>query len=486
MTREQPQKRKPIHRGDSEFLPAAIEILETPASPVRAALIWLICLFAALSLIWAYFGKFDIIATAQGKVQPVGRVKIVQSEEPGRIVFAKASNGTLVTKDEILIELDPTTAKAEEQALDLRLQALTGEIIRRQAVRETIRTWAAGDALSSSGLEGSRPVFPGFIGAAIAEREQSLYETELRKLSDTIANLSAQYQKAAAQVESLDNTIAAQQVFVSTLAERVAMRSRLVEAEAGTKAIMIDAQEALLEGERDLVSRRGERREAASALEVIKTEAASQFSIFSSENMLRLSDALREADQVKQELAKAKRKLAAMTIRSPEAGTVQASAITTVGQVLSPATELMRIVPADQKLEIEAFIPNRDIGFVAAGQEAVIKVEAFPFTRFGILHGEVSRVATDAIPEPDARQLEEMSSGPLQSLVPVTNVQRVQNLVYPVVIEPRETALNVNGKIVPLAPGMTVTIEVKTGQRRILEYLFSPLAEITSTAMGER
>ncbi|MCO6179347.1 HlyD family efflux transporter periplasmic adaptor subunit [Ciceribacter sp. RN22] len=114
-------------------------------------------------------------------------------------------------------------------------------------------------------------------------------------------------------------------------------------------------------------------------------------SAFLVDNMQRLAEALREVDQVKQDLAKANRKRMAMTIGSPETGIIQASAITAVGQVLAPGTELMRIVPMNQKLEIEAYLPNRDIGFVQAGQEAVIKVEASPFTRYGILHGKVIR-----------------------------------------------------------------------------------------------
>lgn len=478
---------KQTNRADNEFLPAAIEILETPASPVRAAMIWLICLLAALSLIWAYFGKFDIVATAQGKIQPVGRVKIVQSEEPGRVVVANGANGTHVEKGDILVELDPTVARAEAQALRLRLDALKAEIARRRSQRQTVAAWAKTDIWSATG--GPRPstiAFPPETAASTAEREQQLHDAELIKLSQTIANLTAQRRKGIAQVDRLEQTIVAQKTFVSTLSQRVSMRSKLVDAEAGTKAAMIDAQETLLEAERDLVSHKGEHQEARTALDVLKSEADSQLGLFQAENMQRLAEALREAEQAEQELTGASRKLAAMTIRSPETGIVQASAITTVGQVLSPGTELMRLVPSGQKLEIEAYLPNRDIGFVGAGHEAVIKVEAFPFTRYGILKGRVTRIATDAIPEPDARQLEEMSSGNLQSAVPVSNAQRVQNLVYPVVIEPLETNIMVSGKAVPLAPGMTVTVEIKTGQRRILEYLFSPLAEVASGAMKER
>ncbi|SDN74309.1 HlyD family type I secretion periplasmic adaptor subunit [Ensifer sp. YR511] len=487
MNVHQPRPKKPVSRADQEFLPAAIEILETPASPVRAAMIWLICLLAALSLIWAYFGKFDIVATAQGKIQPIGRVKVVQSEEPGRVIAANAVNGARVEKDAILIELNPTTAKAEERALALRLEALQAEIARRQTLNDVVGMWAQASAWERAGGPSNRAIkFPEQTSKILQAREQQVYAAEIAKLVSTIANLRAQLGKGQAQIERLAGTIAAQQVFVATLAQRVTMRSKLVDAEAGSKAAMIDAQETLLEAERDLASQRGEAKEAEIALDVIKSEGASQFSQFLADNTQHLAEAQREADQTDQELAKANRKLSAMTIRSPETGVIQASAITTVGQVLSPGTELMRIVPTGQKLEIEAYLPNRDIGFVEAGQEAVIKVEAFPFTRYGVLHGKVIRVATDAIPEPDARQTEESSSASLQTSVPFSNAQRMQNLVYPVVIEPIETDILVDGRAVPLSPGMSVTVEVKTGQRRILEYLFSPLAEVSSSAMKER
>jgi hemolysin D len=487
MRRSSIRQGKHPNRADNEFLPAAIEILETPASPVRAAMIWLICLLSAFALVWAYYGKFDIVATAQGKIQPIGRVKVVQSEEPGRVITANAVNGSRVQKGEVLVELDPTTARAEEQALKLRLDALRGEIFRRNAQRDTVAALARTDIWSGANRPLRRIItFPREIFASTVEREQQLYNAEMAKLSGAITSLKAQYSKSVAQIERLERTIAAQQTFVATLSRRVSMRSRLVDVEAGTKAAVIDSQETLQEAQRDLVSHQGEYQEAKAVLGVLKSEADSQFSIFQSDNMQRQSEALREVEQVEQELAKASRRLSAMTIRSPETGVVQASAITTVGQVLASGTELMRIVPSDRKLEIEAYLPNRDVGFVAAGDDVVIKVEAFPFTRYGILHGRVDRVATDAIPEPDARQLEETSSRTLESTVPVTNAQRVQNLVYAVVVEPIDRSISVNGKAVALTPGMAVSIEIKTGQRRILEYLFSPLTEIASGAMKER
>jgi len=131
-------------------------------------------------------------------------------------------------------------------------------------------------------------------------------------------------------------------------------------------------------------------------------------------------------------------------------------------------------------LDQQAYIPNSDIGFVSVGQPAVVKIEAFPFTRYGVIHGRVTAVATDAIPEPDANQLAGSPTKLPQATVPTANVQRVQNLVFPVTIKLDSSVMNVDGNSVTLSPGMAATAEIKTGRRGILEYLFSPIVEVTS------
>jgi hemolysin D len=173
-------------------------------------------------------------------------------------------------------------------------------------------------------------------------------------------------------------------------------------------------------------------------------------------------------------LIKASKRRQSTTILSPIEGVVQASAITTVGQVVGAGAELMRIIPGDSALEVEAYLPNRDIGFVAIGQPVVVKVEAFPFTRYGTVNGRVTGVARDAIPEPDAGQLEGDPAKVLQNAVPVANAQRVQNLVFSVTVKLDTGDIDVEGRRQPLSPGMSVTVEVKTGSRRILEYRPAP------------
>jgi hemolysin D len=174
-----------------------------------------------------------------------------------------------------------------------------------------------------------------------------------------------------------------------------------------------------------------------------------------------------------------------MTLRSPIDGAVLGLTVTTVGQVLTVGEEVMRIVPEDAALEVEGYLPNKDIGFVHPGATAVLKIDLFPFTRYGTIAAEVTRVGHDAIPEPEAQATE---SNGTQSQKPglFTPAERTQNLVFPVTLKLDKTAVTVDGESVPLKPGMSVKIEIATGSRRILEYFLSPLVEVASEAIRER
>jgi hemolysin D len=159
--------------------------------------------------------------------------------------------------------------------------------------------------------------------------------------------------------------------------------------------------------------------------------------------------------------------------------------IANVGQVVTSGQEVMRVVPEDSTLEIEAYVMNRDIGFVNVGQEAVVKVESFPFTRYGSVKAHVIRIAKDAIPSPDASAIE---GDPARASAAsgFAGGERTQNLVFAVVLRPDVSSIAVDGVDQPLTSGMAVTVELKTGARRLLEYVFSPLVEVASRAMRER
>jgi hemolysin D len=197
-----------------------------------------------------------------------------------------------------------------------------------------------------------------------------------------------------------------------------------------------------------------------------------------------LSDAEKKADEFSQDLIKAEQKSSERRLRSPIDGTVQQLAIHTVGGVVTPAQQLMVIVPANSHLEAEAMISNRDIGFVSAGQAAEVKIDTFNFTRYGLLQGKVVSVSQDAIvrDKPNAKADASKSGGALSD----SSEPEGQELLYSARVSIDATQMQIEDKMVNLAPGMAVTVEIKTGTRRLIEYLMSPLLRYRHESLRER
>ena len=477
-----PPARVKSTRADQEFLPAALEILERPPSPAGMAIMGAIGLLAVLAVIWSYFGRIDVIATAQGKIQPTGRVKVIQPLETGKVVALNVQNGQHVAAGAVLAELDAAEAAADEASYAAGLSSYRAEIARR---RTAIAKVEAGDITSTRIIDWSQADPGRSIPALIRQREERNLAGDLGQLSGAIGSLAAQLNAKKLEQASLSDTIASQARLIAILQERVNIRSDLVDKQSGTKSAVLDARESLMTQQTNLFVQKGQLSTAVGAAKVLESDIGKTRDTFVAENSQKLADAERQADDLQQKLAKARSRLQHMSLSSPISGTVQALTLTTIGQVVTTSEELMRVVPDGGDIEIEAYLPNKDIGFVKTGQEAVIKVESFPFTRYGTITAKVIRVATDAIPEPDAVQTE---GGPSRQQRPgaFAGAQRTQNLVFPITLQLSQAQIMADGVMVNLSPGMAVSVEVQTGRRRILEYLFSPLVEVSSEAMHER
>ncbi|RYC32648.1 HlyD family type I secretion periplasmic adaptor subunit [Lichenibacterium minor] len=467
-----------LSRGDHEFLPAALEILETPLSPVRSGMIVTICAFVLVALVWSWFGRVDIIATAQGKIQPVGRTKTVQPLETGKVAAIAAENGARVRAGDVLVRLDPGQAQADEATLQADVGSEKAEVLRRT----TALMLAAKRALG--------PVpqirFDADTSPAIAVREQRVLAQDVAQLASAVASLDGQVKEKTAERDRLKGTIDAQQLLVATLKERVDMRQTLEASKSESRAKVIDALELMQTQQATLASERGQVGEIEASLGRLARDIEKSYASFSAENAQKLADAERLMDENVEKLGKARLKTADMTLRSPIDGTVSGSTVTSVGQVLTVGEQVMQIVPVDSKLEVECYLPNSDIGFVRRDQQAVVKVDSFPFTDYGTIDGQVTRVAHDAIPQPDADQREQNPAAAAKEGGMFGGAQRFQNLVFPVTLTMDRTSMNSEGADVPLVPGMAVTVEIKTGTRRILSYLFSPILQVTTTAFRER
>jgi hemolysin D len=456
-----------------QFLPAALEILETPASPVGRMVAATIILFFAIAIAWAILGHVDIIATASGKIVPTGRTKTIQPLETGIVSAIHVQDGDRVTAGQVLIELDRTVTQAERRHVAQDLVASQLDVARLMALRD--------------GFSGTMPVDltppAGAIETDIARARSSMKAQASEQLAK-IASIDRQIEQKAAEFQSTTATIAKIDASLPLVEESAAIRRKAMEIQYGNHIAYLEAQTRLVEQRNERMVQERKLVEVEAARQALEQQVEQTRAGYERQVLSDLSDAQKKVDELGQDLVKAERKSSEQILRSPIDGTVQQLALHTVGGVVTPAQQLMVVVPADSKLEAEAMISNRDIGFVSAGQAAEVKIDTFNFTRYGLLQGRVVSVSQDAIvrDKPNAKAGTSKPGGALSD----SSEPDGQELLYSTRISLDGTQMQVEDKLVNLAPGMAVTVEIKTGTRRIIEYLMSPLLRYRHESLRER
>jgi len=466
-----------LHAEDREFLPMVLEILDAPPSPVAITFIWLICAVFAAAFAWAYFGQLDVYAVAAGKIQVAGRSKVVQPSEPGKVVEVLVQNGDLVREGDPLLKLDATDTAADQARLTEDIMAVDAEVSRRRA------------AIAAAGQPQSTPPpieFKPGTKDYVRLREQGVLAADLAQLAASLQTLEAQAAQYHAAEQRLEASIAERSKLLALSGERVKMRQDLDKMGSGSRAQVIDA---LTQHETELtqqVSEQGQLKETLANIKVVERKIAEATAQFVAEQHQKLAEAERKRTELAQDLIKASSKNTRMVITAPASGNIEQLAVTTVGQTVTTGQVLMTIVPHDAPLEIQALVLNRDIGFVHSGQAAVIKVDAFPFTRYGTVDGHVTTVSADAIDMRDAPNLSDAPAAVKPQGAVANSAASTPILVFPATVQLDKHSIDVDGKQMQLRPGMTVSVEIKTDKRRIIDYVLSPLREMASSTGHER
>ncbi len=457
-------------RTELEFLPAALEIVETPASPVGRAIAATIILFFVAALSWAVFGRVDIIATASGKIVPTGRTKVIQPFETGVVRAIEVRDGQMVKAGEVLVELDPTIDAAESDRFAKELLAARLDVNRLRALLEDVDDPAA----SFVAPDGASPAQQLLQRTLLANQVEE-YRAKLANLDRQIAQAEASRTEAAAEVQKLG-------LAIPLLKRRVDALGFLVERGWGQKLQHLQLQQDLVEHQQELQAQQAKLVEMSAALAGLQEQRRQAGAEFRRTNLSDLSQAEQKAASLQEQLVQAKEHRRLQTLTAPVDGTVQQLAVHTVGGVVTPAQQLMVLVPADSHLEVEAMVSNRDIGFVHEGDAVAIKVDTFNFTRYGLLHGEVQSISQDAIerekPQDKASQKPAATSD--------SSEPEGRELVYDARVSLDRTQMQVDDRLINLSPGMAVTVEIKTGSRRLIDYLVSPLMRYRNEAMRER
>lgn len=464
-------------RDETEFLPAALEVVETPASPAGRAMAATLIAFFTIALLWACIGSVNIVATAQGKIVPTGRVKVIQPFETGVVRAILVQDGQQVKKGAVLIEIDSTISEAERDRLQKAYMDAALDAARLKASLST----AADPTTDFVPPEGATP-------DQIA-LQKTLLVSQVSSIRAKLAGLDQQIAQNEGNEAAVQSTIAKITDALPYLQKRASARQYLADKRIGSKLDAYTAQQDLVEHQQELKVQQGRLEEATAGVASLKDQRAQAEADYKSKNLDDLTQAEDKAAGLKEQLIQASEKYRLQTLRAPVDGTVQQLAVHTQGGVVTPAETLMVVVPADSHLEIEAMVLNRDIGFVHAGQDVAIKVDTFNYTRYGLLHGKVISVSQDAITPGTAdetaaatRQRADSGAGGSGG----SDAAQAHEPVYAARIALDGTQMDIDGHMVGLEPGMAITAEIKTGSRHIISYLLSPLARTEHEALTER
>lgn len=424
-----------------EFLPAAEEIVETPAAPLGALVVWLVALLLIVALAWSYFGKIDIVAVANGKISTEGSTKIIQPAVSGVVTNINVHEGQRVKKGETLLALDKTTAEKDvatvNQSLNtarverdiLRRLAVGGntdEIINNADLPDETKAMLRQFASSQTALSAARQQA---ASGMISNYQQQLQfnqqaKNQLETNAQNLKNRKAEIEKQLPSANPVDKLRLQNEL--SNIDQRITSADSAV---LGQNQQLLQSQSALTQAQNQ------------SQTQIAETNSAFSNQIIAAEKRI---------IELENNLVKAKQILAQTTITAPADGTVLSLTVKTIGGVVNAGQQLVQIVPEKVPLYVDAALDNQDVGFVKPGQRVVVKVATYPFQRYGYLEGIVENISPDAIQDDK------------------------KGLIYKAKIKLNDDKSSKQNQL-KLLPGMSVSAEITTGQRRIIEFFLDPL-----------
>lgn len=428
------------------FLPAALSLQETPVHPAPRRLAWGLMALFVMALLWSIVGKVDIVAVAPGRIIVSDRTKVIQPLEASVVQRVLVKDGDRVQAGQVLVELDPTMATADKTSVQEQLNA---------AISEEQRTGALLQAMHKGKA-------PSFDKRQLDPSMQALLQSEWQDISAKLAKFDAEITRRQAEMATVRETIAKLEATVPMAQNREQDFKRLVTEGFISNHATQDKTRERVELERDLATQRAKLVEAQSTLKETQQSKAA----YQAEARRQLNDRNAQAATKRQQLqadrSKASQRERLTQLTAPVTGVVQQLAIHSVGGVVTSAQPLMIVVPDSATVTAEVTVANQDIGFVNAGQAAEVKLETFPYTKYGTVGATVAVVTADAVTD------------------------EKKGSYYPAILTLNQKSMDIDGKRIALSPGMNITAEIKTGQRRIIEFLLSPVQRAGSESLRER
>ena len=444
-----------------DFSPGILGVQERPPSPLPRIVLRGVLILVFLMLLWAMFGRLDVVSVAEGKLVPVSYIKIVQPSEAGIVRDIAIKEGQAVTKDQVLIRMDANISEADSKAVQAAMQYKSIELRRIEA------------ELSNQPFKREAKDSNELFNRIYAE-----YQSNRTALQDDLNAESASLQKAHSDLAA---TVEVQHKMEQTLpsykAQETAYNELVKDGYAG--ALMgqekqrdrIDAEQNLRAQEYNAKSLQASISQSQKRLNQVQSDYRQKLE---AERVATFA----EFQRLEQEWAKQSHKNSLLELKAPQAGIVKDLATHTPGTVVSPGTVIMTLVPNNEALQAEVWMKNEDAGFVHAGQEVKVKLSAYPFQKYGMVDGKVLQVSADAT-DKSASNTNQNNAEQNQSS---SNAQ----LSYRTIIQLSKQSLDTEQDKLHLTPGMQVVAEIKLADETVMQYLLSPISKAFREAGRER
>lgn len=442
-------------QDEREFLPAHLELIETPTSVAPKLVMRIIMAFAVIALLWAIIGQVEIVAVSTGKTIPSGHSKTIQPRETSVIKRIYVKDGDHVEKGDLLIELAGIGSDSDYQQARRQLDAAILAKLRNQALLQALDSRTMPDIT----LDAIKPY--ALVEVEVAAAKQ-LVRNQYQSWFIQDEQSQAILQQHQAELRSTRSQITKLKNVGEIEKQRLADFQKLRDKNYLSQHELYNQQSKIIENDQDLKSLYEQQKQALESVHQTEKERSLNLQLLKRDTLDGLRAANETINELQEQLAKTRQRQMLMSLTAPVSGVVQQLAFHSEGGVVMEGQPIMILAPLNDTIEVDAMVANKDIGFVKAGQDVVVKIESFPYTRYGYLTGKVQHVSLDAI--------EDEKLG----------------LIFNARVALDQQKIMIENTSVPLSAGMNVTAEIKTGKRRVIDYLISPLQTTIDNSFIER
>lgn len=443
-----------------DFSPPLLRLQERPPAPLAGWMLRSLIVLLAGFLLWAAFGRLDIVAVADGKLVPSSYLKIVQPAEQGIVREILVKEGEKVDAGQILIRMDAAMTQADVKAIQADYDN------KRLAIRR-IDAQLLGNSFARQRGD------PSELYSQVAAQ----YAANVRAYENALAQERAVRDKAQHDLAAAEATKTKLEQVLPHYIEQERAFEKLTQDGFAGRIMATDKRRERIEKEQDLRTQESTIRSNRAVMEQADQKIAQITADYRRQLQTERVDLAAQLQKANQELAKLSHREALLELRAPQAGIVKDLATHTAGTVVAPGTILMTLVPEGDRLVAEVWVSNQDVGFVRAGQPVKVKLVAFQFQKYGLLDGKVLHVNADATEAPSPNTRSDALTGRDRPMGP---------LAFRALIELASQELLANGQRYVLQPGMQVAGEIKLGTRTIFDYLLSPVQKAFLEAGRER